>query len=73
MKITKSQLKQIIKEEISLVDTVDDYHMMLLKTAERYAKLAEAYPDKDFMLTQIRNLHAMFANIEKRFLTNKGL
>ena len=37
MKITKSQLKQIIKEEISLVDTVDDYHMMLLKTAERYA------------------------------------
>ena len=67
MKITKSQLKQIIKEEISLVDTVDDYHMMLLKTAERYAKLAEAYPDKDFMLTQIRNLHAMFANMEKNF------
>tara|TARA_R100000426_G_scaffold76851_1_gene54356 strand:- start:52 stop:273 length:222 start_codon:yes stop_codon:yes gene_type:complete len=73
MKITKQQLKQIIKEEINAANTVDDYHTMLLKTAERYAKLSKAYPDRDFLLTQINKLHSLFANLEKRLITNKGL
>ena len=73
MKITKEQLKQIIREEITVADAVDDYHMMLLKTAERYAKLSKAYPDRDFLLTQINKLHSLFANLEKRLITNKGL
>jgi len=73
MKITKEQLKQIIKEEINATNAVDDYHMMLLKTAERYAKLSETYPNRDFLLTQINRLHSLFANLEKRLITNKGL
>ena len=44
MKITKSQLKQIIKEELDLASLAagshDDYHMLLLETAELYKELA---------------------------------
>jgi hypothetical protein len=73
MKITKEQLKQIIKEEINAADAVDDYHMMLLEIAEKYAKLAKTYPDRDFFLTQINKLHSLFTILEKRLITNKGL
>jgi hypothetical protein len=70
MKITKSQLKQIIKEELDLArlagGAVDDYHLLLLETAELYGKLASMYPDQDFLNDRIKNLHASFSRMYKR-------
>ena len=70
MKITKSQLKQIIKEELDLASLAagshDDYHMLLLETAELYKELATMYPDEDFLNDRIENLHASFSRMYRR-------
>ena len=80
MKITKQQLKQLIKEELAVLEegldlgrlaggAVDDTHLMLLETAERYRVIAEAKPEYagQLMEARIKNLHAAFKRMVMRF------
>ena len=70
MKITKSQLKQIIKEELDLTRlagrAVDDGHLLLLETAELYKELTIMRPDEDFLVDRIALLHASFKRMYRR-------
>ena len=70
MKITKSQLKQIIKEELDLTrlagPAVDDYHLLLLQTAELYKELTNMYPEQDFLHDRIKRLYASFFRMHRR-------
>ena len=70
MKITKTQLKQIIKEELDLTrlagPAVNDYHFLLLEIAELYKQLTIMRPDEDFLHDKIERLHASFTRMHRR-------
>ncbi len=69
MKITRSKLKEIIKEiDLSRLagKAHDDYHLLLLETAELYKELATMRPDENFLHGRIKRLHASFSRMYKR-------
>jgi len=86
MKITKQQLHRLIQEEIDALEenldlgrlaghAVDDTHLLLLETAERYRAIVEANPelaDSFVNSTRIVNLHASFKRMAMRVLREPG-
>ena len=83
MKITKQQLKQLIREELAVFEETldlgalaggaeDDNHLMLLETAARYEAIAKVKPGWAAGYgSTIKRIHAMFRRVSLRLKLEK--
>jgi|6_EtaG_2_1085325.scaffolds.fasta_scaffold01033_16 hypothetical protein len=85
MRLTKSKLRQLIKEEISAIEerldlgrlaggAIDGNHLFLLETAERYRAIVEADPRyAETLSAKIKSIHSLIKRISKlRLKLEKG-